>query len=240
MVFSHIHNTFDKKKLLENGQNQFQKPCNRTVDEFVKEPEMKKFYMNIIDELLQNYEPGDPKNKPDVLKQIKEIEEERRKMAIDHQQKQQEQGEGKIILNQNGQNIELNNQQIVQIMQKQQEQLQKFSKLLQEKDEKIKQLEQEISSSNIKDITKVEIKDNNNFSNINSKLDKVIQLVEAAMQSAPGGGEVVVEKSDENIKLNVSNRTPNLQGKFVVDDYTLITNQLPEHNNEASSQHTTS
>ena len=36
LVFSHIHNTFDKKKLLENGQNQFQKECNRTVDEFVK------------------------------------------------------------------------------------------------------------------------------------------------------------------------------------------------------------
>jgi len=183
LVFSHIHNTFDKKKLLENGQNQFQKPSNRTVDEFVKEPEMKEFYMNIIDGLLQNYEPGDPKNKPDVLKQIKEIEEERRKMAIEHKEK--EQGEGKIILNQNGENIELNNQQIVQIMQKQQEQLQIFSKLLQEKDEKIKHLEEVISSSSIKDITKVEIKDNNDSSNINSKLDKVIQLVETAMWRHP-------------------------------------------------------
>jgi len=221
LVFSHIHNTFDKKKLLENGQNQFQKECNRTVDEFVKEPEMKEFYMNIIDGLLENYEPGDPKNKPDVLKQIKEIEEERRKMAIENQQKQQEQGEGKIILNQNGENIELNNQQIVQIMQKQQEQLQKFSKLLQEKDEKIKELEEEILSFNIKDITKVEIKDNNNFININSKLDKVIQLVGMAMQSMPEIGEVVVEKSnkifpltqesDENIKLNVSTGNPDLQ-----------------------------
>lgn len=235
LVFSHIHNTFDKKKLLENGQNQFQKPCNRTVDEFVKEPEMKEFYMNIIDGLLQNYEPGDPKNKPDVLKQIKEIEEERRKMAIEHQQKQQEQGDGKIILNQNGENIELNNQQIVQIMQKQQEQLQKFSKLLQEKDEKIKHLEEVISSSNIKDITKVEIKDNNNFSNINSKLDKVIQLVETAMQSMPDGREVVVEKSNKNIKLNVSNETPNLQEQFQIDNYSLITNELPVHNHGTGS-----
>tara|TARA_B100000780_G_scaffold59456_1_gene38013 strand:+ start:396 stop:1631 length:1236 start_codon:yes stop_codon:yes gene_type:complete len=209
LVFSHIHNTFDKKKLLENGQNQFQKPCNRTVDEFVKEPEMKEFYMNIIDGLLQNYEPGDPKNKPDVLKQIKEIEEERRKMSMEHQQKQQE--EGKIILNQNGQNIELNNQQVVQIMQKQQEQLQTFSKLLQEKDDKIKHLEKEISSSNIKEITKVEIKDNNNFTNnssdINSKLDKLIELVEKSNKNFPP-----IQKPDENIKLNVSDETPNLQG----------------------------
>ena len=190
LVFSHIHNTFDKKKLLENGQNQFQKECNRTVDEFVKEAEMKEFYMNTIDKLLQNYDPGHPKNKPDVLKQIKEIEEERRKMAMEHQQRQQEQGEGKIILNQNGQNIELNNQQIVQIMQKQQEQLQQFSKLLREKDEKIKQLENEISSASLKEITKVEVKDDNNLSNINSKLDKLIKLVE--------------NSKSENIKLEIN------------------------------------
>ena len=190
LVFSHIHNTFDKKKLLENGQNQFQKECNRTVDEFVKEAEMKEFYMNTIDKLLPNYDPGHPKNKPDVLKQIKEIEEERRKMAMEHQQRQQEQGEGKIILNQNGQNIELNNQQIVQIMQKQQEQLQQFSKLLREKDEKIKQLENEISSISLKEITKVEVKDDNNLTNINSKLDKLIKLVE--------------NSKSENMKLEIN------------------------------------
>tara|TARA_Y100000741_G_scaffold360867_1_gene343845 strand:- start:3074 stop:4240 length:1167 start_codon:yes stop_codon:yes gene_type:complete len=190
LVFSHIHNTFDKKRLLENGQNQFQKECNRTVDEFVKEAEMKEFYMNTIDKLLQNYEPGEPKNKPDVLKQIKEIEEERRKMAMEHQQKQQEQGEGKIILNQNGQNIELNNQQIVQIMQKQQEQLVQFSNLLREKDIKIKELEEVISKNTINQITKVEINDKNNLSNINLKLDKLIQLLETP--------------KTENIKLGIN------------------------------------
>ena len=137
LVFSHIHNTFDKKKLLENGENQFQKTSPRTVDEFVKEPDLKDFYMNVIDGLLPNYKPGDPENKPDVLKQIKEIEEERRKMI----QQQQQQGNGKIILNQDGKQIELNNQQIVQIMQQQQEQLQKFSQLLQEKDKIIEQLQ---------------------------------------------------------------------------------------------------
>ena len=132
LVFSHIHNTFDKKKLLENGENQFQKTSSRTVDEFVKEPELKEFYMNVIDKLLEDYKPGDPINKPDVLKQIKEIEEERRKMGA-----QQQQGNGQIILNQDGKQITLNNQQIVQIMQKQQAQLQELSKLLIEKDKLI-------------------------------------------------------------------------------------------------------
>ena len=119
---------------------------------------MKEFYMNKIDKLLEDYDEGHPKNKPDVLKQIKEIEEERKKISLRNQQRQQELGEGKIILNQNGENIELNNQQIVQIMQKQQEQLQKFSILLNEKDEKIKQLEEEISKTSIKEITKIQVK----------------------------------------------------------------------------------
>ena len=134
LVFSHIHNTFDKKKLLENGENKFQKKCDKTVDEFVKEDDLKEFYMEKIDKLLVNYAPGDPINKPDVLKQIKEIEEERKKMI------QQQQQNVKIILNQNGQQIELNNQQIAQIIQKQQEQLQQTSELINKQQEQLKQL----------------------------------------------------------------------------------------------------
>ena len=130
LVFSHIHNTFDKKKLLANGENQFQKTSSRTVDEFVKEPDIKNFYMEIIDKLLENYEPGDPSNKPDVLKQIKQIEEDRAKMAM----QQGGNSGGQIILNQDGKQIALNNQQIVQIMQKQQQQLQELTNLMIEKD----------------------------------------------------------------------------------------------------------
>ena len=73
LVFSHPHNTFDKKKLLEHGENKVQKRSTRTVEEFVKEEDLKKFFKKEIDDLLKNYEPGDPINKPDVLKQIKEM-----------------------------------------------------------------------------------------------------------------------------------------------------------------------
>lgn len=184
LVFSHIQNTFDKKKLLENGENQYQKVSPRTVDEFVQEPAIKEFYMNTIDKLLNSYEPGDPKNKPDVLKQIKEIEAGRRKMVEDHKQKQQT--EGKIILNQNGENIELNNQQIVQIMQKQQEQLQQMTKIIEERDSKMKIMEIEIKNfkqqqpdSAIVDITD---KDNSdfkmNFLNVDLKLDILTRICE--------------------------------------------------------------
>ena len=159
LVFSHIHNTFDKKKLLENGENKFQKTSPRTVDEFVKNKEMKEFYMEKIDELLKNYEPGDPSNKPDVLKQIKEIEEERKKMAM---QQSNSQGQGQIILNQNGKQLALNNEQIVQIMQKQQEQLQNFVKMLQEKDVIINKLESDLT----------------NYKNMNEKMNSIIELLQ--------------------------------------------------------------
>lgn len=141
LVFSHIHNTFDKKKLLEQGENNYQKTSSRTVDEFIKDKDMKEFYMEKIETLLQNYEPGDPSNKPDVLKQMIEIDEERKKLM------QQNNGQGQIMLNQDGKEIALTNQQIVQIIQSQQEQLQKFERLLVEKDSLIKHLLSELHNS---------------------------------------------------------------------------------------------
>ena len=178
LVFSHIHNTFDKKKLLENGENKFQKKCNRTVDEFVKEDDLKTFYMETIDNLLKNYSPGDPINKPDVLKQIKEIEEERKKMM-----QQQSNQNGKIILNQNGQHIELNNQQIVQIMQKQQEQLQSLSNSLMEKDRIIENLNNKLNSNNNTNNSNnsfIEIPNNSNNSNNSNKelKENIVKLIE--------------------------------------------------------------
>jgi len=88
LVFSHNHNTFDKKKLLENAHPDFLKPSPKTVDDFIREPKeasIKEFFMEKIDDLLAVYEPGEPKMKPDVLKQTKEIELERAKMAMQQQ-----------------------------------------------------------------------------------------------------------------------------------------------------------
>jgi len=80
LIFSHEHNTFDKRKLLCN-QNDFFKPSNKTIDQFIRqanEDSIKQFFMTDIDGLLLNYSPGEPCMKPDVLIQIKEIEEKRR------------------------------------------------------------------------------------------------------------------------------------------------------------------
>ena len=159
LVFSHIHNTFDKKRLLESGENQFQKTSHRTVDEFIKDKDLKEFYTERLDVLLQNYYPGDPANKPDVIQQIKEIDEERRKMAQEQQNSQ-----GQIILSQDGKQIPLNNEQIVDIMRKQQEQLQNFIRLLQEKDVLLSKLQRDVEEYE---------NSNNTFENNNSNKYKI-------------------------------------------------------------------
>ena len=103
LVFSHIHNSFDKKKLLEEqGPNPFVKESTKTVEDFVKEPAIRDFFMTKVENLLDNYEPGRPENKPEVLKQIKEITEKRQKMQEEqqrqHQMMMQQQGQGQVQL----------------------------------------------------------------------------------------------------------------------------------------------
>ena len=88
LVFSHIHNTFDKKTLLDNRHPNFVKDSDKTVDDFVKEPDLKDFYMNQIEDLLKDYKQGRPEMKPDVLKQIKELKAEREKQALEMQKNQ--------------------------------------------------------------------------------------------------------------------------------------------------------
>ena len=40
LVFSHVHNTFDKKTLLDNRHPKFVKDSDKTVDDFIKEPDL--------------------------------------------------------------------------------------------------------------------------------------------------------------------------------------------------------
>jgi glycosyltransferase involved in cell wall biosynthesis len=76
LVFSHIHNSYDKKTMLENP-NHFIHESNIKVEEIVKEPEMRKFFMEDVDNILQLYQPGKLENKPDVVEQIEKIKKER-------------------------------------------------------------------------------------------------------------------------------------------------------------------
>ena len=198
LVFSHIHNTFDKKKLLETGENNYQKTSDRTVDEFIKDKDLKEFYMERLEGLLQNYYPGDPINKPDVIQQIKEIEEERRKMVLDQQNSQ-----GQIVISQDGKQIPLNNEQVVEIMRKQQEQLQHFVKILQEKDLLINKLEQQVEN--------YETNYENNNTKYKSKLEQQLRDITNVVQEKTTTIHKLEKELADTIKNNQSNTQQNNQ-----------------------------
>ena len=80
LVFSHNHNSFDKKTLLKGVPNNYVKKSSVSVDDFIKEKDIKDFFMTDIDSLLDAYEYGKPEHKPDVLKQMQEISEKREKI----------------------------------------------------------------------------------------------------------------------------------------------------------------
>jgi glycosyltransferase involved in cell wall biosynthesis len=79
LVFSHQHNSLNKEKLLENKEGSKCKDSKYTVDDFIKDPILKQFYMLDMNSLLSDYEPGNPKLKPEILEQISQMEENRRK-----------------------------------------------------------------------------------------------------------------------------------------------------------------
>ena len=145
LVFSHIHNTFDKKKLLENPHPDYLKPSPKTIDMFIameKEAHIKDFFLNKIDDLLAAYEPGDPKMKPDVIKQTKEIEEERAKMA---QQQQPNNGMTTIMMSKDGEQPKpLSNEDVLNIMNSQRNDIQNLMKQNEELQQVAIQLQQQL------------------------------------------------------------------------------------------------
>jgi hypothetical protein len=84
LVFSHRHNSLNKEKLLENPEKTKTIPSRYTVDDFIKDPVLKQFYMYDMNRLLEEYEPGRPENKPILLEQIRRLEEERAKRIEEH------------------------------------------------------------------------------------------------------------------------------------------------------------
>ena len=59
-----------------------------TPKDFVKEDDILHFFMEEVDDLLKNYEPGNPENKQDVKKQLSELKVEREQKMQDHIKKQ--------------------------------------------------------------------------------------------------------------------------------------------------------
>lgn len=77
LVFSHIHNSFDKNKMLENPAQCRITPSKYLMEDFIKDDELRNFYKNKMNILLETYECGKPSNKPHVLDQIEKLDRER-------------------------------------------------------------------------------------------------------------------------------------------------------------------
>jgi glycosyltransferase involved in cell wall biosynthesis len=160
LVFSHEHNTFDKRKMLDNPHPDYLKTSDKTVETFIKfkhEDNIKDFFMNKIEGLLEKYEPGLPNMKPDVLAQIKKIEADRaetmKKMQEQHMRS------GPIILQKPGEEpVELSTQDAVNIMQNQQTHIQQLTAKIAELEKSIVQLQIQIVTRNASE-SNVVIKD---------------------------------------------------------------------------------
>jgi glycosyltransferase involved in cell wall biosynthesis len=130
LVFSHEHNTFDKRTLLKNlGHDPSMRVSPKTVSDFIKEPALVRFYMQEVDAALLTYEPGHPSMKPDVLKQINE-------RNIKRQQQQQHDAILKAIITfnmPNAENRSMTVEQLIQTVQSQAEKLEKMRELCNKK-----------------------------------------------------------------------------------------------------------
>jgi hypothetical protein len=202
LVFSHEHNTFDKRKLLENPHPNFVKESPKTVDMFVKDEEMKDFYMNRIGGLLEHYEAGSPSMKPDVLKQIIEIEEQRRKHA-EHQAHELSKQQTQTICIQQGDGVQqtLTIPQVVDILQKQQTHINELVIQLQGKDAEIQMLQTALSDlekkCDIQDATDYEIVQN-------IQLNVVEHTKEAGLGKVPDTDEIDNTDNPEDILVQIN------------------------------------
>ena len=156
LVFSHVHNTFDKKKMLENMHPVYCKESSKTVADFIRgkhEEQVMSFFLEKIDGLLEKYAPGRPCMKPDVLENIKKIEKERNDMMQQQSHpnhinsnmmgnQPNDANSGKIMMNRTGEEpVELQPQQIIQLLQQQGQEIERLIKVIAEKDDIIKNLQ---------------------------------------------------------------------------------------------------
>jgi hypothetical protein len=153
LVFSHSHNTFDKRRLLEDNPNPlYTKESTKTVDMFITDPTLRQFYMTEIEDALKEYEQGRSYMKPDVIKQMVEIEKERKK-EIDKMRAQQQQQQQQMLTpisfkDDDGPPKQMTMEQVVNVLQQQQAQIIHLSNLLKGKDDEIQLLTQALMGSN--------------------------------------------------------------------------------------------
>ena len=119
------------------------------VSDFIKETDLYEWFINKIDIELENYEPGLPKYKPDVLKQLAEFEE-----RIKQRKKSLTPDIGITIQRKGKSPIKLNQDQVVKLLQEQQNKIKELmlqNKRLQSLCESQQDRLSELTNPNMKD-----------------------------------------------------------------------------------------
>lgn len=198
LVFSHDHNTFDKRKMFEQNQDpKYFKESVKTVDSFIRnthEAPVKKFFMEDIDGLLEHYEPGRPHMKPDALKQIKEIEEKREIMLEEARAAQK--ANGPIMLNQPGKEpLQLSSEQVVNFIKQIQEKLQATEAKNTQNETYIGLLQQKLLEQKQTPVTD---------SNVTNRLQEYIQANQSLQERLIANVSEISNLKQENFRLNQS------------------------------------
>jgi len=155
LVFSHGHNTFDKKNLLENIGTPVCNKTDKTVTDFIRHPNeapIMKFFTEKMENILASYSFGEPKNKPDVLMDIERINKKRKAMMENQPMMTGNappkpnsihlMADGKILFVRNPQEppAELSPTNIIEILHQQEQKIQFLSQQIQEKETIIQKL----------------------------------------------------------------------------------------------------
>jgi glycosyltransferase involved in cell wall biosynthesis len=78
LVFSHKHNSLNKDRMLENPEISLAKPSKYNVFHFMNNSELINFYVKNVNQILDDYDPGNPKYKPLILEEVKKVEEKKK------------------------------------------------------------------------------------------------------------------------------------------------------------------
>jgi glycosyltransferase involved in cell wall biosynthesis len=144
LVFAHEHNSVNKEMLLENAHPQYIKPTTLTVDQFIPDADMRDFYMHRLADLLPAYAHGRPAGKPEVLKQIHALQQER---ALEVERINKENAERKITIQIGTEPPRaLSVQEVVDILQQQHAYINQLTARLKGKDLEIELLNEALNS----------------------------------------------------------------------------------------------
>lgn len=194
LVFSHEHNTFDKRVLLDNyEENELIHKSSLKLNKYISNKDIIKYYTDEVVEELKMYELGTLQYKPDVVAQKEKIDAERKKRREAEQKKHR-----KITIQENGKTRELVYHELVDVIEKLQSQIKEskvqFNKLhdmyVSEQD-KNKKLSEEMEtlkqSSRIRD-------------NISTEVLSIDDLEDIDEQASMSIGTMKSVKSSDSIK----------------------------------------